>query len=87
MEAVIRDVLNGDIWSKRDRRVDGYFLLSSPIPTALICLTYVFAVKVVGPKFMENRKPYDLKNFLVIYNAFQVVFSTFIFSEVINNIN
>ncbi|CAB4067006.1 ELOVL7 [Lepeophtheirus salmonis] len=29
------------VWEKRDTRVDGWFLMSSPIPTLLICTIYV----------------------------------------------
>jgi hypothetical protein len=31
---------------------------------------------------MENRKPFQLKNTLVIYNFLQVIFSTWLFYEV-----
>jgi len=68
-----------DLWALRDERMDGLPMLSSPLPTLLICLAYVYLVKVAGPKFMEHREPYNLKTFLVIYNAFQVAFSTYIF--------
>lgn len=37
--------------------------------------------QVVGPKLMENRKPYKLKNVLIIYNFLQVIFSTWLFYE------
>lgn len=38
--------------------------------------------QVLGPRFMENRKPYELKNCLVLYNLFQVLFSSWLFYEV-----
>ncbi|XP_074028417.1 very long chain fatty acid elongase AAEL008004 isoform X2 [Leptinotarsa decemlineata] len=56
--------------------------MSSPFYTLGLCITYVFIVKVLGPKLMENRKPFQLKNTLVIYNFLQVLFSTWIFYEV-----
>lgn len=31
---------------------------------------------------MENRKPFQLKNTLIVYNFFQVVFSAWLFYEV-----
>lgn len=31
---------------------------------------------------MENRKPFQLKNILIYYNLFQVIFSTWLFYEV-----
>lgn len=56
--------------------------MSSPIPTLSICLTYVYIVKVLGPKFMENRKPFELRNTLIYYNLAQVLFSLWLFYEV-----
>lgn len=56
--------------------------MSSPFPTLIACLSYVYLVKVLGPRLMENRKPFQLKNVLIAYNAFQVVFSAWLFYEV-----
>lgn len=38
--------------------------------------------QVLGPRWMENRKPLHLQNTLVMYNAIQVVFSAWLFYEV-----
>jgi elongation of very long chain fatty acids protein 7 len=65
-----------------DPRVNDWFLMSSPFPTMCICLTYAYTVKVIGPRLMENRKPFDLKYTLILYNLFQVIFSTYLFYEV-----
>ncbi|CAH3817629.1 unnamed protein product [Pieris brassicae] len=67
--------------NKSDQRVKDWFLMSSPFPTLCICLTYVFVVKVIGPQFMKNRKPFDLTRVLIWYNLFQVVFSAWLFYE------
>ncbi|XP_024083450.1 elongation of very long chain fatty acids protein AAEL008004 isoform X2 [Cimex lectularius] len=64
-----------------DPRTRNWPLMSSPFPTLVICLTYVYVVKVLGPKIMENRKPLQLKNVLIFYNLFQVVFSAWLFYE------
>ncbi|XP_044726822.1 elongation of very long chain fatty acids protein AAEL008004-like isoform X2 [Chrysoperla carnea] len=64
-----------------DPRTTNWFLMSSPFPTLAICLTYVYIVKVLGPKLMENRKPFQLQNTLVVYNLFQVIFSSWLFYE------
>lgn len=36
---------------------------------------------------MENRKPFQLKNTLIAYNLFQVIFSTWLFYEVCYNVS
>ncbi|XP_031349785.1 elongation of very long chain fatty acids protein AAEL008004-like isoform X2 [Photinus pyralis] len=64
-----------------DPRTADWFLMSSPFYTLGICLTYVYIVKVLGPRVMENRKPFQLKNVLIAYNLFQVIFSAWIFYE------
>ncbi|XP_033212832.1 elongation of very long chain fatty acids protein AAEL008004-like isoform X3 [Belonocnema kinseyi] len=64
-----------------DSRTTDWFLMSSPFPTLFACLSYVYIVKVLGPKLMENRKPFQLQNVLIFYNLFQVVFSSWLFYE------
>jgi hypothetical protein len=62
--------------------VKDWTLMSSPFPTLAICLSYVYFVKVLGPRFMESRKPMDLRGVLIVYNFVQVVFSAWMFYEV-----
>lgn len=59
-------------------------MMSSPVPTLAICLFYAYFSKVLGPRIMENRKPLDLRDVLVVYNLIQTVFSAWIFYEVRN---
>lgn len=74
-----------DLFDKNgDSRVKDYFLMRGPLPTLIICLTYAFIVKYVGPKLMENRKPFDLKNTMIVYNVIEVILSSYIFYEVRN---
>lgn len=68
--------------NKSDPRVNGWLMMSGPMPTLIICLTYAYCVKVLGPKLMENRKPMDLRRVLIFYNLFQVIFSFWLFREV-----
>lgn len=65
-----------------DPRVNDWALMSNPFPTLIICLSYVYISKFLGPKLMENRKPFDLRRILVMYNLIQTLFSTWIFYEV-----
>nr|CAD7203163.1 unnamed protein product [Timema douglasi] len=67
--------------NKSDPRVNDWFLMASPFPTMFLCLGYVYFSKVVGPKFMENRKPMDLRYVLIVYNLVQVIFSAWLFYE------
>ena len=68
-----------DVWELRDKRVDGWPMLDSYWPTLLLCSSYVYIVTLWGPRFMKDRKPYNISTFLVYYNLFQVILSTYIF--------
>ncbi|KAK9500528.1 hypothetical protein O3M35_001776 [Rhynocoris fuscipes] len=84
MTTVIRSMVDGytDLMdNKSDPRVKDWFLMSGPFPTIAMCLGYVYIVKVLGPKLMENRKPFELKYTLIVYNAIQVIISAWIFKE------
>lgn len=65
-----------------DPRTQDWPLMSSPFPTLALCLGYVYLVKVLGPRLMENRKPFQLKNTLILYNFVQVIFSAWLFYEI-----
>ncbi|XP_054707880.1 elongation of very long chain fatty acids protein 7-like isoform X1 [Uloborus diversus] len=46
----------------------------------ILCASYVFFVKRLGPHFMKNRKPFDLRRLMVVYNMFLVAaYSTCMF--------
>lgn len=70
------------LWDLRDKRVDGWFMLDSFWPTLLLVAAYLFIVKIWGPRFMENRPPYNINTFLIYYNACQVGLSAYIFVQV-----
>lgn len=53
--------------------IDGYPLMGSPFPLIAISAIYLLFVLKLGPKFMQNRKPFNLTNTTRIYNVLQVV--------------
>ncbi|XP_044513659.1 elongation of very long chain fatty acids protein 7 [Gracilinanus agilis] len=71
-----------DEWIKdADPRVGDWPLMSSPLPQTLILGVYIYFVTSLGPKLMENRKPFDLKKLMVTYNFLIVLFSLYMFYE------
>ncbi|CRK89409.1 CLUMA_CG003158, isoform A [Clunio marinus] len=58
-----------------DQRTKSWFLSNSPGPLVIILVTYLYFCLYAGPRYMKNRKPFQLKNTLVVYNVIQVVFS------------
>ncbi|KAH8407665.1 hypothetical protein KR222_010103, partial [Zaprionus bogoriensis] len=55
-------------------------LLSSPWPTHLILGVYLLFILKLGQKFMEHRKPFDLKNIILAYNIVQVIYNSSMFA-------
>ena len=45
---------------------------SPPIGIMLVLVGYIVLIKK-GPKYMENREPFDLKTIMMVYNFLQVV--------------
>jgi len=64
-----------------DPRTRDWFLIPSPISGASIIIGYLYFVLSWGPKYMEHRKPYQLKNTLVVYNFLQILISIWLFWE------
>jgi hypothetical protein len=62
--------------------MNDWLLMGSPFPTLAICLSYVYFVKVLGPRIMDGRKPMNLWAVLIVYNFVQVVFNAWLFYEV-----
>lgn len=71
-----------DNWIKdADPRVEDWLLMSSPLPQTIILGLYVYFVTSLGPKLMENRKPFELKKAMITYNFFIVLFSVYMCYE------
>lgn len=71
-----------DNWIKdADPRVENWLLMSSPLPQTIILGLYVYFVTSLGPKLMENRKPFELKKAMITYNFFIVLFSVYMCYE------
>ncbi|XP_026729743.1 elongation of very long chain fatty acids protein 7-like [Trichoplusia ni] len=64
-----------------DPRVQGWFLFDTPLPTLAMVCVYLAFVMVCGPLYMANKKPFQIQNTLVWYNAFQVMLSLYMFYE------
>lgn len=56
--------------------------MNNPLPTIGMSATYLTWVLIIGPIYMRDRKPMDIKNIIIIYNAFQVLLSAYMFFEV-----
>lgn len=56
--------------------------MEHPLFTFGLVAIYLSWVLLLGPLFMRDRKPFQLRRTLVVYNAFQVLISGYMFYEV-----
>jgi len=71
------------LWDARDMRTENWALMSSPVIPTATSIAYLIAILFVGPRLMENRKAFELKNTLLVYNLIQVVISAYVVYEAI----
>ncbi|KAK4293623.1 hypothetical protein Pmani_033693 [Petrolisthes manimaculis] len=63
-----------------DARQNTWYLMKSPYPPLAVSMVYVACVTWWGPLYMRHRKPITgLRPVMMVYNAFQVVFSFWLF--------
>ena len=55
--------------------------MQSPIPTISLIVLYILFVNL-GPKFMKNRAPLEMKSVLFVFNAAIVVLYVYLCKEV-----
>lgn len=61
-----------------DARVESFALIGSPFPIIGLIGVYTYFVTILGPRWMQNRKAYDLKLIINIYNLFQIFANLYI---------
>lgn len=79
--ATFMDGYNTFMETKSDPRTKDWMLMSGPVPLLTILITYFYFCTTAGPRWMKDRKPFDLKYVLMVYNAFQVAFSIWLVHE------
>ncbi|RZF40914.1 hypothetical protein LSTR_LSTR010998 [Laodelphax striatellus] len=80
------DGYNSFIIENIDPRVKPWLTMQSPIYPMLIIIAYQYFVRVLGPKFMENRKAYTLEKTMIIYNCFQILINGYFVKEVVSRV-
>ncbi|XP_055695698.1 elongation of very long chain fatty acids protein AAEL008004-like isoform X2 [Lutzomyia longipalpis] len=83
MALVIRSVYNGFnalFTEHSDPRAAHYpFMGDYGLAKIILIITsYVYIVKRLGPKLMENREPFQLKNTMNVFNVIQIVLNIYI---------
>lgn len=65
-----------------DQRTKPWLLSGSPGPLLTILMTYLYFCLYAGPRYMKDRKPFELKKTLIVYNIIQVILSVALVFEV-----
>lgn len=61
-----------------DERVEHLPFIGSPLPIVGLIIFYVYFVTEWGPKLMKDRKAFDLKGVIKIYNLIQIFANLYI---------
>ena len=56
--------------------------MDNPVLNTISVLLYLYIVKIAGPAFMKDRKPYEFRRILFVYNMVLVALSGWMFYEV-----
>lgn len=61
-----------EFWDEQGApHLKGYY--TTPLPLIMSSIIYIILIKYILPKYMENRKPYDLKSVMKYYNLINIV--------------
>lgn len=60
-----------------DPRSENLPLVSFPATYGLLAV-YLFGVLHLGPRLMEKRQPFRIKNLLIVYNALQILVNIYV---------
>ncbi|KAK9876736.1 hypothetical protein WA026_014974 [Henosepilachna vigintioctopunctata] len=66
-----------------DPRVNQYYIMTSVWKPIILTVMYLVFVHLIGPWYMKNRPPYNLKKTIMFFDFFQVVFNLHIFYSII----
>lgn len=72
------ELTDRDYFLETCQKTDQWLFMGSPWPMTLILISYLAFVLKIGPEFMKDRKPFQLKLILLVYNLLQTVISTYI---------
>ncbi|XP_022816394.1 elongation of very long chain fatty acids protein AAEL008004-like [Spodoptera litura] len=78
--AVVQQALQGYHYvfdELSDPRTKDWWLISGPGPLLTIIATYLYFCTKAGPRYMKDKKPYNLKGVVMVYNIFQIILSLF----------
>ncbi|XP_044754503.1 elongation of very long chain fatty acids protein [Coccinella septempunctata] len=68
-----------------DPRVKDWLLMKNPSGILTITAAYLYFIFILGPRYMKNKEPFNLKYVLIVYNFLQMLLSIYITVETLDN--
>lgn len=84
MASFVMDLVE-QLKSHADPRTKDFPLIGNPTMVLTLIAGYLYVVKVWGPRYMEDRKAYDLKRIIMAYNACMVMLNVFFFYKFLSH--
>ncbi|KAK9875978.1 hypothetical protein WA026_011079 [Henosepilachna vigintioctopunctata] len=66
-----------------DQRTNEYWMLTSPWKPILVFSAYLLLIKKILPRYMKNREPMKIDNYILLYNVSQIFFNAYLLYKVI----
>ncbi|XP_043274331.1 elongation of very long chain fatty acids protein AAEL008004-like [Venturia canescens] len=82
MAAIITALARGYVYFNdevSDPRTRDWFLMKAPWSILAFTASYIYFVQTLGPRWMANKKPYNLDRIMQIYNVVQIGLSAYLF--------
>ncbi|XP_014249861.1 elongation of very long chain fatty acids protein AAEL008004-like [Cimex lectularius] len=70
-----------------DPRTSNWPLMANSRTVLAMSVLYVLIVKFIGPAIMKNRKPFELKQIILIYNVIQIMSCVFLVYKYLHGTN
>lgn len=66
--------------------VKNLWMMGSIVPVTIILVVYLAFVLKIGPDLMMSRRPLNIDRYVMVYNAVQILYSSYLVKEVSKNI-
>ncbi|XP_011207174.2 elongation of very long chain fatty acids protein F [Bactrocera dorsalis] len=69
-------------YSCTSHEMDEWFGLGTPMFIFAVLMTYLLLIYKILPNYMEDREPYQLKTYIIVYNAMQMLSCIYIITGI-----
>ncbi|XP_050520234.1 elongation of very long chain fatty acids protein AAEL008004-like [Daktulosphaira vitifoliae] len=76
IQKTFKDIIKKEL--RDDEKIDNWLFMSNPWLVLSIITVYLLFILKIGPILMKNRKPFNLKYILLLYNIFQVIYNGYL---------